>query len=82
MKSIFSNLSEFWSIFWHDTPVFDKAIIFSGAAASPALTFSHITAIIGWLVGVATIVFTVLRIMVTVDELKERKRRRVKDSDR
>lgn len=76
MKSLFSTLSEFWAILWGDTRFYDKVIIASGAAASPALTFSHITAVIGWLVGICTIIFTVLRIIISIDELKERRRKR------
>lgn len=76
MKNILSTVAEFFAILRSDTPFHDKVLIWSGAVATPALTYSHITAIIGWLVGIVTIVFTVIRIIISLEELRDRRKRR------
>ncbi len=76
MKNALSTLVEFWHILWNDTPLHDRYLIGGGWFATPALTLSHITAVIGWVVGIVTIIFTVIRIIISLEELRDRRQQR------
>lgn len=76
MKEALKACIEVIQISWHDSSVGERLTLGSGSVMSPTLWTNHATAILGFLVGVFTLIAAVLRVLNSIEELRERKAKR------